>query len=158
MPETSTANMKDAQKVAESASAAIHSRDHTARALGITVEAIGLGYARLTMSVRQDMVNGHNILHGGLCFTLADTCFAHACNSSNINTLAHSCTITYTAPGHLGDELVAEGREIWQEGRNGVADVTVSRRCDGAVIALFRGNARRIGGSVIDAYSPQDKV
>ena len=145
---------ENTQQVAEAVSAALYSRDHTSRMLGIVVETVSPGSARLSMTVRQDMVNGHGILHGGLCFTLADTCLAHACHSRNIRAVTHSCTITYTAPGHLGDELIAEGQEIWATERNSMVDVTVSRRSDGAVIALLRGNVRYIGG-VVTEQPPQ---
>lgn len=137
------------QQIAEAASAAMHLRDHTAHGLGMDIEAVGPGYARLRMTVTRNMVNGHDILHGGMCFTLADTCFAHVCNSHNFNTVAHSCSITYTAAGKLGDTLTAEGREVWQKGRNGVTDVVVTNQ-DGTVIAHFRGNSRRIQGHVTD--------
>lgn len=138
-----------AQRIAEAARDAMYARDHAAQALGIEVTGIGPGCATLTMTVRQDMVNGHDILHGGLCFTLADTAFAYCCNSHNYNTVAHSCSITYTAPGRLGDVLTAEAVEPWQKGRNGVTDVTV-RTQDGTVIAVFRGNSRRISGHLCD--------
>jgi len=141
------------QHVAEAAAEAMYSRDHTAKALGIELVEVGPGRARLTMTVTKDMVNGHDILHGGLCFTLADTAFAYACNSHNFTTVAHSCSITYCAPGKLGDRLTAEATEQWVKGRNGVTDVTVTNQ-DGTVIALFRGNSRRIQGHVADIAGP----
>lgn len=137
------------QQVAEAARDAMYSRDHAARALGIQVTAIGPGHATCTMTVRQDMVNGHDILHGGLCFTLADTCFAYACNSHNRVTVAQSASVTFCAPGKLGDVLTAEGKETWQQGRGGVTDVTVTNQ-DGVVLAMFRGLSRTIQGHVAD--------
>lgn len=138
-----------AQRIAEAVRDAMYSRDHAAQGLGITVDDIGPGRSRLTMTVRQDMVNGHDILHGGLCFTLADTAFAYCCNSHNYNTVAHSCSITFTNAGKLGDVLTAEAVEPYQRGRNGVTDVTVTNQ-DGVVVALFRGNSRRIAGHVCE--------
>lgn len=135
------------QALAEASYRAMYERDHAAQAMGITVEAVGPGYARLSMTVRQDMVNGHDILHGGMCFTLADTAFAYCCNSHNLVTVAHSCSISYVAPGKLGDRLIAEARETYQKGRSGITDVEV-RREDGTVIAHFRGNSRRLNGYV----------
>lgn len=151
MPEGQDITMDDVkrQRIAEAAAEAMYSRDHAAQGLGIRVEAVGPAYARLTMTVRQDMVNGHAILHGGLCFTLADTAFAYACNSHNYATVAQACSITYCAPGKLGDVLTAEARESWQKGRNGITDVTVTNQ-DGVVLAMFRGNSRRIQGHVTD--------
>lgn len=138
-----------AQRIAEASRDAMYARDHAAQALGIEVADIGPGRATLTMTVRKDMVNGHDILHGGLCFTLADTAFAYCCNSHNYNTVAHSCSITFTNAGKLGDRLTAEAVETYQKGRNGVTDVTV-RNQDGLVIGLFRGNSRRIAGYLCD--------
>jgi acyl-CoA thioesterase len=137
------------QKVAEATRDAMYARDHAAQGLGITVTDIGPGRAVCTMTVRQDMVNGHAILHGGVCFTLADTCFAYACNSHNRVTVAQSASITFCAPGMLGDVLTATAEETWQQGRGGVTDVTVTNQ-DGAVLAMFRGNSRTIKGQVAD--------
>lgn len=137
------------QQVAEAAREAMYARDHAAQALGIEVTEVAPGFAKCTMTVRQDMVNGHDILHGGLCFTLADTCFAYACNSHNRVTVAQSASVTFCAPGKLGDVLTAEGTETWQQGRGGVTDVTVTNQ-DGVVLAMFRGNSRTIKGQVAD--------
>lgn len=144
------------QRVAEATRAAMYERDHAAKAHGIDIVEVGPGYAKATMTVTKDMVNGHDILHGGLCFTLADTCFAYCCNSHNYATVAQGCTITFCAAGKLGDVLTAEARETWLKGRNGITDVTVTNQ-DGVVIALFRGNSRRIQGHVTDdpQYLPE---
>lgn len=146
------------QRIAEASAAAMYDRDHCAQAHGIEVTHVAPGRATLTMTVRKDMVNGHDILHGGLCFTLADTAFAFCCNSHNYNTVAHSCSITYTNPGRLGDVLTAEAVESYQQGRNGVTDVRVTNQA-GSLIALFRGNSRRINGHLVDhpEFVPADK-
>ena len=77
-----------AQQVAEAVRDAMYASDRAAQALGITVEAIGPGFARCRMTVREDMLNGHGTCHGGLTFTLADTAFAYACNAYNRATVA----------------------------------------------------------------------
>jgi acyl-CoA thioesterase len=100
------------------------------------------------MPVREDMVNGHHICHGGMIFTLADTAFAYACNSYNQNTVASACQIDFIAPAHEGETLEAEATERSATGRTGVYDVTV-RTNAGKIIALFRGKSHRIGGEVI---------
>ena len=86
------------------------------------------------------MINGHNICHGGYVFLLADTAFAFACNTHGPVTVAATCDITFLAPAHLGDELIAEATERHRAGRSGIYDVTV-RRADTA-IAEFRGHSR----------------
>jgi acyl-CoA thioesterase len=123
-------------------------RDHTARALGITVEAIGPGFARCRMTVRQDMVNGHDTCHGGLTFTLADTAFAYACNACNRATVALGAEISFLAPARRGDVLIASARERSRAGRTGVYDVEVTR-ADGTMVALFRGTSYETRGEVV---------
>ena len=136
------------QFVAEACSAAMHERDYAAQALGIQLTQIRPGRARMTMTVRKDMVNGHDICHGGMIFTLADTAFAHACNSRNQVTVASGCMIDFVAPARLDDVLTAEAEERALSGRTGVYDITVTnQRRD--LIALFRGNSYRIKGHLI---------
>lgn len=116
--------------------------DTASRALGIEVTDVGLGFATATMTVRADMVNGHNITHGGFVFAVADTAFACACNSYGPLTVAAAADITFVAPTYAGDVLVARAVERTRFGRSGVYDVTVSRGDD--VIAEFRGTSRTI--------------
>src|SRR3954463_1582248 len=104
--------------------------DHASRALGMSIDAVRPGTAVLRMPVRDDMVNGHGIGHGGLTFTLADSAFAFACNSYNRRTVAASCEIRYLAPTRLGDVLTAEAVERTRAGRDGVYDVTVTAATD----------------------------
>ncbi|MBS0372415.1 MAG: hydroxyphenylacetyl-CoA thioesterase PaaI [Proteobacteria bacterium] len=139
----------DAQALAEAVADSMWSRDRATQALGMRIEAIRPGYARISMPVREDMLNGHRICHGGLIFTLADTAFAYACNSYNKNTVASACHIDFLAPGREGDTLQAEAVEQSASGRTGVYDVTV-RDGEGRTLALFRGKSYRISGEVID--------
>ncbi len=138
----------DPQALAEAVAHTMWSRDHAAQALGIQIEAVGPGTAKLSMSVRPDMVNGHAICHGGLIFALADTAFAYACNAYNQNTVASACNIDFLAPGQLGQTLVAEAVERSLSKRTGVYDVAV-HDTTGKTIALFRGKSHRIAGEVI---------
>jgi acyl-CoA thioesterase len=142
---------QQAQQQAQDAAAAMWSRDHVAQGLGMTLAHVQPGAARLNMQVRQDMVNGHAICHGGMLFTLADTAFAYACNSYNQNTVASACSIDFLAPAHLGDTLVAEATERALGGRSGVYDVTVSTAA-GKTVALFRGKSARIKGEVTASF------
>jgi acyl-CoA thioesterase len=106
----------------------------------MALEEIRPGYARLRMTVRADMLNGHGACHGGLVFALADSAFAFSCNSRGVLTVAAGCSIEFLAPAREGDELVAEARERSLEGRTGVYDVDV-RRAGGDLVALFRGRS-----------------
>lgn len=120
--------------------------DAASAMLGMRVESVGPGAARVSMVVRPDMVNGHDLCHGGLIATLADSAFALACNSHGPVTVAAGFSVDFLAPGRLGQTLHADAREVSLRGRSGVYDVTV--RADdpasGEVIAEFRGRSRTL--------------
>lgn len=118
--------------------------DVASRGLGMQIDLLEQDHAVVRMPIRQDMVNGHAICHGGFIFTLADSCFALACNSRGSTTVASGADITFTAPGRLGDVLVAEGVVRAAFGRSGITDVTVRRESDGQIIAEFRGRSRSL--------------
>ena len=134
--------------LATAAGEAMFARDRAAHALGITLVEIRPGYARMRMTVRPDMVNGHDTCHGGLIFALADTAFAYACNSHNLNAVAQHCTITFVKPALKGEVLTAETVEQTLDGRNGVYDTKVGN-AKGELVALFRGNSRVVAGEVV---------
>ena len=138
----------DPQQLAEAVGRAMYERDRASQALGMTLEAIGPGRARMTMPVRADMCNGHGICHGGLIFTLADSTFAYACNSQNVNTVALGCTIDFMAAAREGDTLTAAGEVRQQGSRTGLYDLTVTNQA-GTVVALFRGKSYRVKGDVL---------
>ena len=138
---------QNAQALAELAGRTMFERDPASQALGMVLDDIRPGYARMTMTVRADMLNGHATCHGGYIFMLADSAFAFACNSHNLSTVGAGCTIDYLAPGRAGDVLVAEATEQALQGKTGIYDVTV-KTADGRTIALFRGKSHRIGGTV----------
>ena len=140
----------DPQTLAERVAESMYARDTATRGLGIRIARVGPGSAELVMVVREDMLNGHAICHGGFIFTLADSAFAFACNSYNINTVASGCTIDFTAPAHSGDVLTARAHERQLAGRTGVYDVEVVNQC-GETVALFRGKSYRIKGHLIGA-------
>lgn len=144
---------QDAQALAEATAKSMYARDAATRALGMQLLAVGPGNARISMKVRPDMLNGHQTCHGGFIFALADSTFAFACNSYNLNTVAAGCSIEYLAPGKAGDVLTAEAVEQARAGRSGVYDVIVTNQ-DGACIALFRGKSHQIKGEVIEAATP----
>ncbi|HSK16548.1 MAG TPA: hydroxyphenylacetyl-CoA thioesterase PaaI [Gaiellaceae bacterium] len=119
---------------------AMYARDRASQGLGMTLEEIRPGYARMRMRVRSDMLNGHDLCHGGLLFSLADSAFAFACNSYGAVTVAAGASIEFLASAREGDELVAVAEERASEGRSGIYDVDV-RRADGALLATFRGRS-----------------
>jgi acyl-CoA thioesterase len=140
--------MTTPKELALAASKAMWNRDNATHALGMELVSVAPGLAVLRMKVRSDMVNGHHICHGGLIFTLADSAFAYACNSYNLNTVASGCSIDFLAPGREGDVLEASAVERSSAGRTGVYDVEV-KVVGGSTVALFRGRSYRIKGEVI---------
>jgi acyl-CoA thioesterase len=144
----------DAQALAEQVGRAIMANDPSSHFLGVTLDEIRPGYARMSMRVTKDMLNGLGICHGGFTYKLADDAFAYACNSYNRHAVALACTITYPAAAQEGDLLTAECVETHRKGRNGTYDVTVSRP-DGEVVALFRGHCRVIDGHHIPEEAPR---
>jgi len=132
----------------DACSVALHENDYAAKALGVRILSTSLGESVLSMQVRQDMLNGHGSCHGGMIFTLADTAFAHACNSGNKPTVASGCTIDYIAPGKEGDILTARASERSRSGRTGIYDIEVLNQNE-QLIAVFRGRSYQLKGSVV---------
>ncbi len=132
----------DAQALAERVGVGMMAEDAASRGLGIRVEAMGPGYARLSMRVRPDMLNGFKICHGGFITLLADSAFAFACNSSNELTLAAGIVVDFVAPAMEGELLMAEAKEVVLTGRTGVYDVTVTNE-KGQIVAVLRGRSHR---------------
>ena len=116
--------------------------------MGLELVSCEPGRAVMRMTVRESMLNGHEICHGGLIFTLADSTFAFACNSHNKVTVAAGCSIEFLKPGRLGDVLTCEGVEQVLQGRHGVYDMKVSNQ-RGEIVAMFRGKSTTIQGTVI---------
>ena len=139
--------MSDPQCVAEASARAMYEQDRASQALGMRVLEVRPGYARLAMKVRDDMVNGHRICHGGLIFTLADSAFAFACNTYDVVTVAAAGTIEFLLAANLGDELTATAEERTRSKRNGLYDVSVHNQ-RGECVALFRGRSHQVGGSI----------
>jgi acyl-CoA thioesterase len=135
--------------------AAMYQRDFAAQHFGIELLDIQQGYACVTMRVADYMINGHDICHGGMIFTLADTAFAYACNSYDLVALAAAASIEFLAPARLGDVLKAIANEQVLTGRKGVYDVVVTDQNDNT-IALFRGRSQQTRGEVVarQGHSP----
>ncbi len=136
------------EPLAERVRAAMYERDRAAHLLGIEIVEIGPGFAKAEMTVTDAMLNGHDICHGGILFTFADTAFAYACNARNDRTVALQCSISFSAPARAGERLSAVAQERAGGGRTGTYDVSVSAG-DGSLVALFRGTNYRVSGNVV---------
>lgn len=132
------------QEVADHVGRGMLAEDAASRGLGIQVEAMGPGTARLFMRVRPEMLNGFRICHGGFITTLADSAFAFACNSRNALTVAAGIVVDFLAPAKLDDVLTADAAEVSLAGRTGLYDVSV-RNQDGVLVATLRGRSHRLG-------------
>lgn len=137
------------QDCAERVRDLMFAEDKAARELGIRIEAIGPGRARLSMQVQDNMTNGHHICHGGFIFTLADTAFAYSCNSYNQRCVAAGANIDFIAAALVNDSLIAEAVEVSRGKRSGVYDVKVTRQ-NGDLIAMFRGRSATIKGQFFE--------
>lgn len=147
----------NAQDLANRCAEAVLKADKATRGLGMELINIGPGLAELTMTIRDDMMNSHNVCHGGFVFTLADSAFAFACNTYNQSTLAQSCEISFLTPTFRGDKLTALAQEVWREGRSGVYDIEVKNQ-SGTKVALFRGKSRTIKGEVIATCEAKSNI
>ena len=135
--------------LAASIAAKMRADEGTGAAWGVEIEEARLGYARIRMMLRPDMLNGHGIAHGGMIFALADTAFAYACNSRNVTTVAAQASIVFLDAAREGELLVAEAKEAALAGRSGVYNVSV-RGEGGRAIAEFQGYSRTLGGPVVE--------
>jgi acyl-CoA thioesterase len=138
-----------ATALAEKVGRAMLAQDKASRALGMALEEIAPGRARMRMTVRDDMINGHDLCHGGLIFTFADSAFAFACNARNQVTVAAGAEIHFISPASKGETLIAAARERAGAGRTGVYDVEVTEAATGRLVALFRGRAHRVAGTIV---------
>jgi acyl-CoA thioesterase len=133
----------DPQAVAARVGIGMLADDVASRGLGMSVDGMAPGYARLSMTVRPDMLNGFKVCHGGFIATLADSAFAFACNSYNELTVAAGIVVDFIAPAVEGDRLTAEAREVALSRRTGVYDVRVTNQ-RGQVVAVLRGRSHRV--------------
>lgn len=136
------------QEVADAVAASMFAADRASQGLGMRVTAIGPGTATLTMRVRDDMLNGFAICHGGFITTLADSAFAFACNSYNDLTVAAGLSVDLLAPAHAGDQLTARAVEVHRAGRSGLYDIVVTNQREERV-ASVRGRSHRLNGRFV---------
>ena len=137
-------------QTAERVRDAMLANDHATRMMGIVIREVGPGSALAEMVVRQDMLNGHDICHGGFVATLADTAFAFACNAYNEVSVASSFSIELLTASREGDVLSAHCVEVSKGGRTGLYDATVSNQ-RGERVAMFRGRSYTVRGKAVIA-------
>lgn len=110
--------------------------------LGIEVLQITEGYSKIKMTVRNEMVNGFGIAHGGIAFSLGDSAFAFACNNRNNLSVALDTAISFTKPVHVGDTLIAEAKEVHNGKSTGLYLITITNQHE-HVVAHFKGTCFR---------------
>jgi acyl-CoA thioesterase len=116
--------------------------------LGITVLDVKAGYSKIKMTIRAEMVNGFGIIHGGVTFSLADSAFAFACNNRNQLSVALDTSISFIKPVHIGDELIAEAKELHNGRSTGLYHITITNQHEHTV-ALFKGTCFRTDKKLI---------
>jgi len=134
-----------AQKIAK----LMLSREGSGPSWGVKYEDGGVGWAKVSFVIKDNMLNGNSTIHGGMIFALADTAFAYACNSRNDKSVAQQASIAFLSPAHAGERITATAREEALQGRSGSYSVNVTGE-DGRVIATFQGLSRTIRGNIID--------
>ena len=147
----------NAQQVAEATRDAMWRDDRASKSLGMEVLAVGPGSATLAMTVRDDMLNGHDICHGGLITTLADSAFAFACNAYNEMTVASGFDVNLLQAARRGDRLTAVATEVSKSGRTGVYDIAVHNQ-RGEPVAAFRGRSYTLKGKPVVEGLPVGKT
>jgi acyl-CoA thioesterase len=116
--------------------------------LGIKLIDAKEGYCKIKMKIREEMVNGFHVMHGGIVFSLADSAFAFACNTHNNLSLALECSISFLKQVNVGDELTAEAKEIHNGRSTGVYSIAVTNQHNQQV-ALFKGTCFRTGKNFV---------
>lgn len=139
----------DANELAGRVARTMLAAEGTGPAWNLQLEEARAGYARVSMLVRADMLNGHGFAHGGMIFALADSAFAYVCNGANQASMAAQASIVFLDKVSEGETLVAEAEEVAREGRAGVTRVAV-RTSEGRAVAEFTGYSRTLGGPVVD--------
>jgi len=139
----------DANELAKRVAHEMLAAEGTGPAWHLKIEDVRENYARVSMVVRPDMLNGHGFAHGGMIFSLADSAFAYVCNGANHASMAAQASIVFLDKVREGETLVAEAEQVAREGRAGVTRVAV-RADDGRTVAEFTGYSRTLGGAVVD--------
>lgn len=139
-------------EIAKRCADAMWEGDSASQALGIEIEVNEVGGAVARMTVRDDMVNGLDVCHGGLVFALGDTAFAFACNAYNVQSFAASCNIDFLRPALLNDVLVATASEDYRGRRSGYYTINIHNQREERV-AIFRGRSGSNGKPMLVDHS-----
>lgn len=116
--------------------------------LGISVIDVKEGYSKIKMTVRPEMMNGLGIVHGGIAFSLGDSCFAFACNNRNVLSVALDTSISFLKPVHVADELTAEAKELHNGKSTGLYHITITNQ-NNHTVAMFKGTCYRTNKQLI---------
>jgi acyl-CoA thioesterase len=122
-------------------------KDHFTKWMGLHIDEYSEGYCRLHYTVREEMLNGHSIVHGGIVFSAADSAFAFACNSHGRVSVALDAHISFIGAAHPGDVLTVEAKEVHTGNKVSFYDVT-TRNQHGKIVAVFKGTAYRTSKNV----------
>lgn len=122
--------------------------------LGVEVLEVREGYSKIKMTVREEMINGFGIVHGGIAFSLADSAFAFACNNRNVLSVALDTAINFLKPVHVGDILTAEAKEIHNGKSTGLYHISISNQKD-HVVAIFKGTCFRTDKKLVAQSQPE---
>lgn len=118
--------------------------------LGIEVLDVKDGYSKISMTVRPEMINGFGIVHGGVAFSMADSCFAFACNNRNVLSVALDTSINFLKPVHVGDVLLAEAKEMHNGKSTGLYHISIYNQHQ-HLVASFKGTCYRTGKPLMKA-------
>ena len=122
-------------------------RDRFTAWMGLAIDEIGSGHCKLHYRVTDTMLNGFDVIHGGVLFAASDSALAFACNSHGVLTLALEVSISFARPARLGELLTVEAREVHLGNRIGIYDIRTVNEA-GELVALFKGTAYRTGKPV----------
>ena len=106
--------------------------------LGIKILEISEGFCKLQLQVRDEMTNGFSIAHGGISYSLADSCLAFASNSYGIQSFSLETSISHTKKVESGDILIATSKEINKTNRTALYYITIANQ-NKEEIAHFKG-------------------
>ena len=129
--------------------AAMLDKDNFSKWMGITVDEYREGYCKLHFTIREEMLNGFGIVHGGIIFSAADSAFAFACNSHGILSVALDVHISFIKASKPGDHISIEAREIHTGNKTSFYDIAISND-KGEKVAMFKGTAYRTGKKVVE--------
>lgn len=126
----------------------IMEHDKFSQWLGIEVLAVKEGYSKIKMLVREEMINGFGIVHGGIAFSLADSAFAFACNNRNNLSVALDTSINFTRAIEVGDTITAEAKESHNGRSTGLYFITITNQ-NNEQVAHFKGTCFRTGKTLL---------